>query len=171
MARDQRFAANRADGVSYESGILNANVTIIGPVSPCLAVSTSGTDSDWVVKLIDVHPSGFQELVRGDVLRGKFRHSFSHPMSMRPNQPTHIDFTMDDVYHTFKKGDRILVRVQSSWFPLVDRNPQRFEDIYTAKAGDFQRATERVFHTPMNASYVEVRVLPSARIAIGKGPN
>ena len=159
-ARDQRFAANRSDGVSYESGILTADITIVGPVSPRLLVSTSGTDSDWVVKLIDVHPSGYQELVRGDVTRGKFRHSFSHPVPMRPNQPTRVDFTMDDVYHTFKKGDRILVRVQSSWFPLVDRNPQKFEDIYTAKAADFQRATERVFHTPRNASYVELRTLP-----------
>jgi hypothetical protein len=163
MARDQRFAANRPDGVSYESEILTSDVTIIGPVSPRLVVSTSGTDSDWVVKLIDVHPNGFQELVRGDVMRGKFRHSFTRPTPMRPNQPTHIDFTMDDVYHSFKKGDRILVRVQSSWFPLVDRNPQRFEDIYTAKAADFQRATERVFHTLAHASYIELRVLPSRR--------
>ncbi len=132
-----------------------------------------------MVKLIDVHPMeqaradakpaaagvkpagpGFEELVRGDVMRGKFRASLVKPSPMKPNEPTRIDFTMQDVYHTFKKGHRILVQVQSSWFPLVDRNPQRFEDIYTAAAGDFQRATQRVYHSERYPSRIEMNLLP-----------
>jgi putative CocE/NonD family hydrolase len=163
MSRDQRFSAGRSDVLTYESEVLAADVTVAGPVSPKLVVSTSGTDSDWVVKVIDVHPGdGFQELVRGDVMRAKFRKSFSTPVPMQPNEPTRIDFTMPDVYHTFTKGHRILVRVQSSWFPLVDRNPQQFEDIYTARAADFRPATQRVFHSTRHASRIELSVLPSA---------
>ena len=168
MTRDQRFTSARRDVLSYESEVLSADVTIAGPVSPRLVASTSGTDSDWVVKLIDVHPadktggspvSGFQELVRGDVMRGKFRASFSTPSPMQPNEATAIDFTMPDVYHTFRKGHRILVQVQSSWFPLVDLNPQRFEDIYSAQAADFQSATQRVYHGAKHASRIEMDVL------------
>lgn len=168
MTRDQSFSAGRADVLSYQSSTLSADVTVAGRVSPRLVVSTSGTDSDWVVKLIDVHPAtapakGFEELVRGDVMRGKFRSSFSAPSAMRPNEPTAIDFTMPDVYHTFRKGHRILVQVQSSWFPLVDLNPQRFEDIYSAKAADFQSATQRVYHGAGHDSRIELDVLPVAR--------
>ena len=165
MAQDQRFASNRPDVLTYETAPLSDDVTIIGPVSPHLVVSTSGTDSDWVVRLIDVHPgegSGLHQLVRGDVMRGKFRESFSAPTAMKPNEPTHIDFTMTDVYHTFKKGHRIRVQVQSSWFPLIDRNPQRFVDIYTARETDFQKATQRVFHSGQQLSRIEVNVLPVA---------
>jgi putative CocE/NonD family hydrolase len=170
MAQDQRFASDRPDVLTYETAPLSEAVTIIGPVSPHLVVSTSGTDSDWVVKLIDVHPAeqgqpagqgGLQQLVRGDVMRGKFRDSFSTPTAMQPNEPTHIDFTMTDVYHTFKKGHRIRVQVQSSWFPLIDRNPQRFVDIYAARETDFQQATQRVFHSGQQLSRLEINVLPS----------
>jgi putative CocE/NonD family hydrolase len=180
MTRDQRFSSGRRDVLSYESEVLREDVTIAGRVSPRLMVSTSGTDADWVVKLIDVHPvegagakeaalaksvappaGGFQELVRGDVMRGKFRASFSAPSPMRPNQATAIDFTMPDVYHTFRKGHRILVQVQSSWFPLVDLNPQRFEDIYSAQATDFRSATQRVYHGAKHASRIEMDVLPA----------
>jgi putative CocE/NonD family hydrolase len=169
MTHDQRFTMGRSDVLSYESEALTTDLTIAGPVSPRVVVSTSGSDSDWVVKLIDVHPtgssaadamSGFQELVRGDVMRAKFRESFSTPTPMTPNEPTHIDFTMTDVYHTFRKGHRILVQVQSSWFPLVDLNPQRFEDIYEAKPADFQRASQRLYHTAEYLSRVELNVLP-----------
>jgi predicted acyl esterase len=147
-----------------------------------LLVSTSGTDSDWIVKLIDVHPtlvttrpspektptpSGdigeFEELVRGDVMRSKFRHSLSAPIPMRADEPTAIEFTMPDVYHTFKKGHRIMVHIQSSWFPLIDRNPQRYEDIYAATASDFQKAIERVYHSPLRASRIVLNVLPAGR--------
>jgi hypothetical protein len=180
MTRDQRFGSSRRDVLSYESPVLSTDVTVAGRVSPRLAVSTSGTDSDWVVKLIDVHPAegahasakkatnvaasqggSFQELVRGDVMRGKFRASFSEPSAMRPNEATAVDFTMPDVYHTFRKGHRILVQVQSSWFPLVDLNPQRFEDIYSAEAADFQSATQRVYRGAKHASRIEMDVLPA----------
>jgi len=157
MTRDQRFTAGRHDVVSYESGVLSTDVTVAGPLSPRLVVSTSGTDSDWVVKVIDIRPDGFRQLVRGDVMRGKFRSSFTSPSPMRPNEATAVDFAMPDVYHTFRKGHRILVQVQSSWFPLIDLNPQRFLDIYSARAADFQSATQRVYH----GSRIEMTVLPA----------
>jgi putative CocE/NonD family hydrolase len=174
MAQDQRFAANRPDVLTYQTAPLADDITIVGPIQPQLVVSSSGTDSDWVVKLIDVHPDheghaeaagprdsgGFQELVRGDVMRAKFRDSLSDPTTLQPGHPTHIDFKMLDVYHTFKKGHRIMVQVQSSWFPLIDRNPQQFENIYAAKPEDFQKATERVFHSPDQVSRIELEVLP-----------
>lgn len=162
MAQDQRFAANRPDVLTYETAPLTDDITVIGPLQPRLVVSSSATDSDWVVKVIDAYPdNAFQELVRGDVMRAKFRGSLSNPTAMQPGQATNIDFTMLDVYHTFKKGHRIMVQVQSSWFPLVDRNPQQFEDIYTATATDFRKATQRVFHSPQRASHIDIRVLPS----------
>ena len=163
MAQDQRFAMNRPDVLTYQTAPLTEDITVIGPIRPRLVVSSSGTDSDWVVKVIDVHPGNadaLRELVRGDVMRGKFRESLSNPTAMQPGQPTNIDFTMLDVYHTFKKGHRIMIQVQSSWFPLVDRNPQQFEDIYAAKAGDFRKATQRVFHSPDHLSHIELGVLP-----------
>ena len=166
MAQDQRFAANRSDVLTYQTAPLTEDITVIGPLLPRLVVSSSATDSDWVVKVIDVHPDddgSLQELVRGDVMRAKFRDSLSNPTPMRPGQATSIDFTMLDVYHTFKKGHRIMVQVQSSWFPLVDRNPQQFEDIYGAKAEDFRKATQRVLHSPDHASRIDIGILPSGR--------
>jgi predicted acyl esterase len=127
-----------------------------------------------VVKLIDVYsgdfpnpepnPSGvqmggYQQLVRGEVMRGKFRDSFRDPKPFEPGKATKIEYTMPDVYHTFRRGHRIMVQVQSSWFPLVDRNPQKFMDIYHAKAGDFQKATQRVYRAPGASSHVRVQVL------------
>ena len=144
MAQDQRFAAARPDVISYQGDVLQSPLTIAGPVRPELVVSTSGTDGDWVVKVIDVHPDGFQELVRGDVMRAKFRKSMEHPEAMVPDQPTTLTFDMPDVYHTFLPGHRMLVQVQGSWFPLVDRNPQTFVDIYKAKPEDFRVATQKV---------------------------
>ena len=166
MAQDQRFAANRSDVLTYQTAPLTEDLTVIGPILPRLVVSSSATDSDWVVKVIDVHPDdagAIQELVRGDVMRAKFRNSLSKPVAMQPGQATSIDFTMLDVYHTFKKGHRIMVQVQSSWFPLVDRNPQQFEDIYGAKAEDFRKATQRVLHSPDHASRIDIGILPSGR--------
>jgi putative CocE/NonD family hydrolase len=182
MAQDQRFARTRSDILVYQTDPLPNDVTVVGPIRPILLVSTSGTDSDWIVKLIDVHPtlvttrpspektptpSGdigeFEELVRGDVMRSKFRHSLSAPIPMRADEPTAIEFTMPDVYHTFKKGHRIMVHIQSSWFPLIDRNPQRYEDIYAATASDFQKAIERVYHSPLRASRIDLNVLPAGR--------
>lgn len=164
MAQDQRFGASRSDGVTYRGDVLTADITIAGPVSPTLFVSSTGTDGDWVVKLIDVHPDGFQELVRGDVMRAKFRKSFSKPEPLVPGEVTQLDFTMPDVFHTFRRGHRMLVQVQGSWFPLVDRNPQVFTDIYTAKASDFRTARQRVYRSPSQSSRISFRVLPASTI-------
>jgi putative CocE/NonD family hydrolase len=177
MVADQRFAGRRTDVLVYETDVLQKPVTVAGPVSPRLWVSTSGTDSDFAVKLIDVFPDryrdagghpepalgGYQMLVRGDLIRGKFRNSLEKPEPFAPGQPTAVNFTTSDVYHTFLPGHRIMVQIQSTWFPLADRNPQRFENIHQANASDFQKATERVYHTPAMASQVEVLILPQAQ--------
>jgi len=189
MVSDQRFASSRTDVLVYETPELQEDVTIVGPVSPKLFVSTSGTDSDWDVKLIDVYPAdfpnskldekkqedrrartdvgipafamgGYQQLVRGEPFRGKFRHSFEKPEAFTPGKLEQIDFTMPDVNHTFRRGHRIMVQVQSSWFPLTDRNPQTFVNIPYAKPSDFVKATERVYHGKAQASGIVVEVLP-----------
>jgi predicted acyl esterase len=133
-------------------------MTVAGPVTANLSVSTTGTDADFVVKIIDVFPdsakndpanpshikmSGYQMLVRGEVMRARYRKSFSAPEALRPNTVETVSFTIPDINHTFKKGHRLMVQIQSSWFPLVDRNPQKFVNIYTAKESDFQKATHR----------------------------
>jgi putative CocE/NonD family hydrolase len=170
MIQDQRVASRRPDVLVYTSGDLKEDVTIVGPIRARLFVSTTGTDSDWVVKLIDVYPDdypdvdsgsrvkfgGYQQLVRGDVMRGKFRNSLSKPEPFVPGEPTPVNFTLQDVAHTFRAGHRIMVQVQSSWFPLVDRNPQKFVDIYQAQESDFQKATQRVYHTSELPSHLEV---------------
>ena len=160
MTYDQRFASRRADVLTYQTEPLDHDVTIAGPITPSLTVSTSGTDSDFVVKLIDVYPNdypdpdpnparihmaGYQQMVRGEPFRGKYRNSFAKPEAFQPNQKAHLEFVMPDVCHTFRPGHRIMVQVQSSWFPLTDRNPQKFMTIPDAKVADFQKATERVY--------------------------
>jgi putative CocE/NonD family hydrolase len=175
MVEDQRFTSRRPDVLLYETEPLRRNLTVAGPIQVELHVSTSGTDTDWVAKVIDVYPDdtpdpepheggvvlgGYQQLVRGDVMRGKFRDSFEKPAPFRPNEPAVVRFTLQDVYHTFRTGHRLMVQVQSSWFPLVDRNPQTFVDIYTAKASDFRKATQRVYHTDNRPSRLELLVLP-----------
>jgi len=174
MIDDQRFAASRPDVLVYEGDVLEEDVTIAGPIEARLQVSTTGTDADFVVKLIDVYSGdypnpdpnpagvqmgGYQQLVRGEAFRGKFRKSFAQPEPFEPGLMTKIEYTMPDVYHTFRKGHRIMVQVQSSWFPLVDRNPQKFCDIYHARDEDFQKATERVYHSAQASSFVTVQVL------------
>jgi uncharacterized protein len=175
MVADQRFAGRRTDVLVYQTDVLQQPVTIVGPISPSLWVSTSGTDSDFAVKVIDVFPDryrdiagnivgalgGYQMLVRGDLIRGKFRNSLEKPEPFTPDQPTPVAFTTSDVYHTFLPGHRIMVQVQSTWFPLSDLNPQRFENINQAQARDFQKATERVYHTVQRPSQVKVLVLPA----------
>jgi len=152
MVDDQRLAAARTDVLTYQTDVLAEDFMVAGPVHVSLDVSTSGTDSDFVVKVIDVYPNpanvrmgGYQMLVRGEPFRARFRNSFSKPEPMMPGKVTRIEFEMPDILHTFMKGHRLMVQVQSSWFPLVDRNPQTFVDIYTAKEADFQKATERVY--------------------------
>jgi uncharacterized protein len=167
MIENQKFVAARPDVLVYTSEVLDKDLTVVGPVEPALHVSTSGTDSDWVVKLIDVYPetgekaslANYQQLVRGDVMRGKYRKSWEKPEPFVANEPAAVNFTMPDIYHTFRKGHRIMVQVQSSWFPLVDRNPQTFTDIYKAKESDFQKATQRVYRAKEMPSQIKISVL------------
>ncbi|MEO8450170.1 MAG: CocE/NonD family hydrolase [Gemmatimonadota bacterium] len=161
MAQDQRFVVGRPDVLVYQGEAVTEDLTIAGPVSPRLFVSSTGTDGDWIVKVIDVHPDGTQELVRGDVMRAKFRNSFEKPEALVPGKVAQLDFVMSDVLHTFQKGHRIMIQVQSSWFPLVDRNPQKFVDIYHASAADFQTATQRIIRSAQQSSRVMVTVLPT----------
>jgi uncharacterized protein len=155
---------------------LTEDITIAGPISPKLFVSTTGTDSDFVVKLIDVYSGdfpnpdpnpagvqmgGYQQLVRGEAMRGKFRNSYEKPEPFEPGRVTKVEYVMPDAYHTFRRGHRIMVHVQSSWFPLVDRNPQKFMEIAHAKAEDFQKATQRVYRSPAESSQVKIQVLPN----------
>lgn len=174
MIDDQRFASRRPDVMVYQTDILTENVTLGGPIMANLMVSTSGTDADYVVKLVDIYPDdypnnepnpenvqmgGYQMLVRGEVMRGKFRNSFEKPEPFVPNQITQVKYEIPDVAHTFKKGHRIMIQVQNSWFPLVDRNPQKFIDIYNADEADFQKATHRIYHNSKDASLVQVTVV------------
>ena len=167
MDADQRFVQSRPDVLSYETKPLKKDLTIAGPISPSLFVSASGTDSDYIVKIIDVYPDtagsalrGYEQLIRGEPFRGTFRNGFEQPQPFKPGEIERIHFTMPDVYHCFQKGHRIMVQVQSSWFPLVDRNPQTFTNIPSAKASEFQKATERIYRSRNTASFVEVNVEP-----------
>lgn len=171
---DQRFVASRPDVLVYETDPLAEDLTLAGPIEVTLHVSTTGTDADWVVKVVDVYPGdypdpdpnpaglklgGCQQLVRGDVFRGKFRNSFERPEPFTPGQTTVVRFTLQDICHTFRSGHRVMVHIQSTWFPLVDRNPQTFVNIPTAKPGDFRAATHRVHRGATTASGLTVRVL------------
>jgi hypothetical protein len=175
MLDDQRFAARRPDVLVYQTEILEDDVTVAGPIAASLRVSTSGTDADWIVKLIDVYPDdhpdpepnptgvrlgGYQQLVRGEVMRGKFRRSYEQPEPFTPGAVTPVEWTLPDADHCFRRGHRIMVQVQSTWFPLVDRNPQMFCDIYHAQPHDFRRATQRVFRSAQAPSGVCLTVLP-----------
>jgi putative CocE/NonD family hydrolase len=185
MTDDQRFATRRPDVLVYETEPLTADVTVVGPVRPKLKVASTGTDSDFVVKLIDVYPEdypdppsaeaalgkrilgnvpiimgGYEQLVRGEPMRAKFRDSWEKPTALIPGKIVSVNAEMPDVNHTFRTGHRIMVQVQSSWFPLVDRNPQTFVEIPFAKPADFVKATESVYRNAGNASGIEVLVQP-----------
>lgn len=177
MTEDQRFASRRSDVLVYETEPLDHDITIAGPITVLLKVSTSGTDSDFDVKLIDVYPNdypdpdpnpaeihraGYQQLVRGEPFRGKFRNSLEKPEPFVPDKPEKIEFVMPDVCHTFRPGHRIMVQIQSSWFPLTDRNPQKFLDIPKAKASDFEKAVERVYRGGKAGSRIRVLVFESS---------
>jgi putative CocE/NonD family hydrolase len=174
MVEDQRFAAARPDVLVYQTPPLTEDVAIAGPILPSIVVSTTGTDADWIVKLIDVYPGTapdntpnprgvrmghFQMLVAGEVFRSRYRQSFSKPIAMVPGQATTISFDLRDRYHRFLKDHRIMVQVQSSWFPVIDRNPQTFVNIYEAKPSDFKKATHRVYRSAAQASGVKVSVI------------
>jgi len=184
MVDDQRFASYRPDVLTYVSEPLEEDLTIAGPISPKLKVASSSSDSDFDVKLIDVYPNdypdptetgapnkrvldappvhmgGYQQLLRGEPFRAKFRNSWEKPEPLVPEKMTDINFTMPDLFHTFRRGHRIMVQVQSSWFPLSDRNPQIFGDIPNTPSEQFTKATEQVFHQKDAASGVEVMVMP-----------
>ena len=184
MVGDQRFASKRTDVLVYQTNALTEDVAVVGAVSPDLWVATSGTDSDFVVKLIDVYPDdfpdnepnpaetrmgGYQQLVRGEPFRAKFRNSFEETEPMVPDQLTRITFDMPDICHVFRRGHRIMIQIQSSWFPLVDRNPQIYTDIPNAKPEDFQKATQRVSRSRGAASSIGLRVLKAVGSTTGSG--
>ncbi len=174
MTADQRFASTRPDVLVYQTEPLDREITMAGPLQASLFVSTSGTDADWIVKLIDVYPDsakdkrtnpcgirmgGYQRLIRGEIMRAKFRNSFSKPQAMVPGKISALSFSLQDIFHTFKKGHRIMVQIQSSWFPLFDRNPQKFVDIYSAEAQDFQKARQRLYFSKKHPSRIVFKVL------------
>jgi putative CocE/NonD family hydrolase len=185
MVDDQRFAGYRPDVLVYQTEALEQDVTIAGPISPKLKIASSGTDSDFVVKLIDVYPEnypdaegasspnkrvldapplhmgGYEQMLRGEPFRAKFRNSWEKPEPLLPGKESDLNFNMPDLLHTFRRGHRIMVQVQSSWFPLTDRNPQTFTDIPNAQPAQFQKATEQVFRQKDAASGVEVLVMPA----------
>jgi putative CocE/NonD family hydrolase len=188
MTEDQRFAATRPDVLVFKSEPLDHDVSVFGPIQVDLKVSTSGTDSDFDVKVIDVFPhdypdynspaqaapaapsgappavnpspmGGYQELIRGEPFRGKFRQSFEKPVPFDPNKPDRITFYLPDIAHTWRQGHRIMVQVQSSWFPLTDRNPQKFMEIPKAPSNDFHKAFERVYFGGADGSRIQLRVI------------
>ena len=173
MTDDQRFAARRPDVLTYQTEPLTEDLTVAGDIKPSLFVSTSGTDADFVVKLIDVlpdnlganpetrhHMGGYQMLVRGEPFRARFRDGFAQPVPMRANAVERIEFMMPGIRHTFKRGHRIMVQIQSSWFPLIDRNPQTYvANIFEAKESDFRKATQRVYRGGRTATRIELPVL------------
>ena len=174
MIEDQRFASRRPDVLVYQSAVATEDVTLAGPIDVDLWVATTGTDADFVVKVVDVYADnyadpepnptgvkmgGYQQLVRGEVMRGKFRDSLEAPTAFVPGTPARVHFTLPDVLHTFRPGHRIMVQIQSSWFPLVDLNPQTFVDIYRAKPEDFRAATHTILRTADKPSHLGLRVL------------
>jgi len=174
MCDDQRFASRRPDVLTYQTDVLDESVTLTGPVMADLFVSLSTTDADFVVKLIDVYPDdfkypdsvkitypmgGYQMLVRGEIMRGRFRNSFTVPEAFIPNQISEVKFELPDVAHTFLKGHRIMIQIQSSWFPLADRNPQQFIDTYNCDEKDLVKCIVNVFHDSVHASKIILPVL------------
>jgi putative CocE/NonD family hydrolase len=159
MAEDQRFAAARADVVVFQTDSLSSDLTLTGEIGAELFVSMTGTDADFIVKVIDVHGNGYQQMVRAEVFRGKFRNSFSRPEPFVEDKVEKVSFKLNEVAHTFKRGHRVMVQVQSSWFPLVDRNPQKFINIFEANETDFQKSTIRIHHSEKHQSYVTLPVL------------
>jgi len=174
MSEDQRFAASRPDVLVYETEPLEYNVTVAGPIYADLYVSTTGTDADWIVKIIDVYPEGeenpepnpnnveyggYQRLIRYEIMRGKFRNSYEKPEPFIPNKITEVKIKLNDIDHTFLKGHKIMVQIQSSFFPFFDRNPQKFVDIYSAEEKDFQKAVHKVYFSKDYPSHIKFNVI------------
>jgi putative CocE/NonD family hydrolase len=174
MTADQRFIAGRKDVLSYTTDVLTSDVTIAGNIWANLKVSTTGTDADFVVKVLDVYPdtasntkftgkdvkmAGYQQMVRSEPMRGKYRNSIEKPEPFTPGKVTPVNWELQDVLHTFKKGHKIMVQVQSTWFPLIDRNPQTFVDIMKCDSTAFKKATQRIYTSKTNPSFLKVRVV------------
>lgn len=179
MTDDQRFAARRTDVLVFQTGVLTEAITLAGPIVADLVTTISTTDADFVVKLIDVFPDkfsygdlqpsgvrnenyvmdGYQMLVRGEIMRGKYRKSYETPVPFKPNSYEKVRYELPDVAHTFQKGHRIMVQIQSSWFPLADRNPQKFMNIYEANESDFQKSIIRIYHDAANPSQIILPVI------------
>jgi putative CocE/NonD family hydrolase len=172
MTDDQRFASRRPDVLVYQTDILTEDFTVSGKIGVDLFVSTTGTDADFIVKVIDVFPdnqkkwsnstvpmTGYQMLLRGEPFRGRFRESFEHPIPFKPKKVAEIKFDMPAIAHTFKRGHRLMIQVQSTWFPLVDRNPQQFIDIYNAKDEDYKKATQRIYHDKKHPSHINLMLI------------
>lgn len=169
MVDDQRFASRRPDVLTFQTDALDEDLVVAGALEADLWVTTTGTDADWIVKLIDVRPdapettplAGYQMLLRSEVIRGRFRNDYAQPEPFTPGEPTRVRLELLDVLHRFKKGHRLMVQIQSSWFPLVDRNPQTFvPNIYFAQPADFQKATHRVLRSAAHPSSLKIGVLP-----------
>ncbi len=179
MTDDQRFASRRPDVLSFETPVLKEDLTLAGVVTADLFTRITSTDADFVVKIIDVFPDdfnyedgksgrnngaavpmgGYQMLVRGEIMRGRFRNSFAKPEAFKPNKVEQVKFALPDIAHTFQKGHRLMIQIQSSWFPLADRNPQKFVDIYKANDSDFQKATIQILHDAQYSSSIILPVL------------
>lgn len=174
MTGDQRFASRRPDVLTYQTDVLDHDVTLAGNIWADLKVAITGTDADWVVKVVDVYPdsaknnqytakgtymSNYEQMVRSEAMRGKFRNGFDKPEAFVPGKITPVNFELQDVLHTFKKGHRIMVQVQSTWFPLIDRNTQQFQDIMKAKDTDFKKETHKLYTSKEHSSYLKVRVM------------
>jgi len=173
LVQDQRFVDGRPDVLTWQTDPLKDDVTVAGSVVAKLFASTTGSDADWVVKLIDVYPekveedwklSGFELMVADEIFRGRYRNSFDKPEAISPNQVTPFTVDLHSTNHVFKKGHRIMVQVQSTWFPLYDRNPQKFvPNIFAAKESDYQKATQTIYRSKEHPSSVEVMLLPNGK--------
>jgi putative CocE/NonD family hydrolase len=178
MTADQRFLANRKDVLSFQTDVLTEDMTLAGNIMANLKVATTGTDADWVIKVIDVYPdsaknskyaskdvemAGYQQMVRSEAMRGKFRKGFDKPEAFVPGKVTPVNFELQDLLHTFKKGHRIMVQLQSTWFPLIDRNTQQFQDIMKAKDSDFKAETHRLYSSAAQPSFLQVRVMSEGK--------
>lgn len=173
MIEDQRYVSTRPDVLTFETEPLDSDVTIAGPITAQLYVSTTGTDADFVVKVIDVYPEdepnpepnpnqvemgGYQRLVRAEIFRGKFRNSYENPEPFTPNKVETVNIKLNDAFHTFKKGHKIMIQIHSSWFPFFDVNPQTFTDIYHADEKDFVKAMIKVYHSKEYPSKVSFNI-------------
>jgi hypothetical protein len=175
LVQDQRFVDERPDVLTWQTGELREDLTIAGNVTAKIFASTTGTDSDWIVKLIDVYPekyeadwklSGFELMISDEIFRGRFYKSMEKPEPLQANAVTPFTIDLHTANHVFKKGHRIMVQVQSTWFPLYDRNPQKFvANIFEALPGDYQKATQQIYRSKAYPSNVEIPVIPSGEDA------